>query len=117
RVSRSRAVSVHQPVHRAKPGPRPWPSGCVLLLSLVVVLCLIGLVMVLSASSFESLRRYGSPWYYSERPVLWLALGGAAFVVAFRVDYHRWRRWAAGSVFVALAGLFLVLLPGFGVSV
>jgi cell division protein FtsW len=86
-------------------------------MSLVVVLCLIGLVMVLSASSVESLRLYGSPWYFFERQVLWLVVGAGAFTVAFRTDYHRWRRWSTGSMVVALAGLFLVLVPGFGVSV
>ena len=101
-----------------RPRPaQPWPGGCVLVISLVVVLCLIGLVMILSASSVESLRRYGSPWYFFERQVMWLLLGSVAFVVTFRTDYRRWRRWSAGSMVVALAGLFLVLVPGFGVSV
>src|SRR5450759_4763540 len=47
-----------------QPAAGPWPAGFMLLLALVAVLNLIGLVMVLSASSVESLRQYGSPWYY-----------------------------------------------------
>jgi cell division protein FtsW len=88
----------------------------VLVISLVVVLCLIGLVMVLSASSVESLRQYGSPWYYFERQIMWLLIGAAAFVVAFRTDYHRWRRFSTASMVVAVGGLLLVLVPGFGIS-
>jgi cell division protein FtsW len=78
---------------------------------------LIGLVMVLSASSVESLRRFGSPWYFFERQVLWLGIGAAAFVVAFRVDYRRWRPLSGVAMVAALGGLFIVLIPGFGVSV
>jgi cell division protein FtsW len=102
---------------RPRATPRPWNSGCVLLIALIVVMSLIGLVMVLSASSVESLRRFGSPWYFFERQVLWLGIGAAAFVVAFRVDYRRWRRLSGVAMVAALGGLFVVLVPGFGVSV
>ncbi len=55
------------------PGAGPTATWCSM--ALMTVLCLIGLVMVLSASSVQSLRQYGSPWHYFERQALWLALG------------------------------------------
>jgi cell division protein FtsW len=96
---------------------RPWPGGFVLLLALVAVLNLIGLVMVLSASSVESLRQFGSPWYYFERQLLWLALGTAAFAVAARCDYRMWRRVGGLGLIATLLLLLAVLVPGIGIAV
>jgi cell division protein FtsW len=85
-------------------------------LALVAVLNLVGLVMVLSASSVLALRRYGSPWYYFERQVLWLLVGVAAFTIAVRVDYHRWRRFATLAVVASIGLLCAVMVPGIGIS-
>jgi cell division protein FtsW len=84
---------------------------------LVAVLNLIGLVMILSASSVESLRQYGSPWYYFERQLLWLSLGLAAFGIAVNVDYRRWRHLAVVGVVGSLGLLVAVMVPGLGISV
>ena len=62
-------------------GRPPLAPTFVLLLALVVVLNLIGLVMVLSASSVTSLYEYGSSWYQFKRQLLWVALGLVALVV------------------------------------
>jgi cell division protein FtsW len=87
------------------------------LLALVAVLNLIGLVMVLSASSVQALRAYGSPWYFFERQLLWLTLGLGVFAVAVRVDYHRWRRFATPAVALSIGLLLAVMVPGLGISV
>ena len=96
---------------------RRWPGGFVVLLLLVAVLNLIGLVMILSASSVESLRQYGSPWYYFERQLLWLSLGLGAFGIAVNVDYRRWRHIGAVAVAGSLFLLLAVMVPGIGISV
>jgi cell division protein FtsW len=92
-------------------------SGFILLLSLTVALDLIGLVMVLSASSVEALARYGSSWVFFEKQLLWVVLGAVAMVVTMRVDYRHWRRWSLPLMAGSLALLFAVLVPGVGVSV
>ena len=99
----------------AVPGVRS--NGFVLLLSLTLALDLIGLVMVLSASSVEALARYGSSWVFFEKQLLWVVLGAVAMVLTMRVDYRRWRRWSLPLVGVSLALLFAVLVPHVGVSV
>ena len=60
----------------------------------VLLLCLIGLVMVGSASSVVSIATYGSPWAIFLREVMWMAIGGAAFYCSVRLDYRRLRRFA-----------------------
>jgi cell division protein FtsW len=96
---------------------RQRPGTYVVLLGTVAVCNVIGVVMVLSASSVASLTNYGSAWYFFQRQVIWTALGAAAFGIAARVDYHAWRRWVRPLLAVSGATLVLVLVPGIGVYV
>jgi cell division protein FtsW len=80
------------------------------------VFILLGLVMVMSASSVVSLDEYGSPWYHVSRQALWALAGTVALVVVARIDYHRWRRLATPLLVAALLLLGLVLVPGVGVE-
>lgn len=102
-----------RPAHRsaATKGGSYW-----LLLVIVVTFCLLGVVMVLSASSIVSLSSYGSPWHFFIRQWIWLMLGVGAFVFAVRVDHQKWRRLARPLMYVTIALLFAVLVPGIGVS-
>lgn len=93
------------------------PAGYVLLFVTVVVLNVVGLVMVLSASSVVAEANYGSAWFFFERQVLWTLLGIATFVVVARVDYRKWRRLALPLLLVSAALLVLVLVPGVGIHV
>ncbi|MGI8851123.1 MAG: putative lipid II flippase FtsW [Acidimicrobiales bacterium] len=86
-----------------------------MLLAAVVVLSLIGLVMVLSASSVESLRHYGSPWHFFERQLVWLVVGSAGLAIAIRVDHRAWRRLAPLGMAATVVLLVAVLVPGVGV--
>jgi cell division protein FtsW len=90
-------------------------STFLFILGLVVALNLIGLVMVLSASSVNALTEYGSSWYYFERQLLWVAVGAVLLVVAMRMDYHRWATLSRPLLIGAYALLVLVLVPGIGV--
>jgi cell division protein FtsW len=89
----------------------------VLLLAVVVVLNLVGLVMVLSASSVNALHEHGSSWYYFKRELLWVGVGSVCLVGAVRVDYHRWQRFAIPLLGLAVVLMVLVLVPGVGVNV
>ncbi len=96
---------------------RSRPPGYVLLVGTVAVLNAVGCVMVLSASSVESLSNYGTAWYFFRRQLVWTALGVTAFVVASRIDYRRWRRWVVPLLVVAFGLLLAVLVPGVGIEV
>lgn len=87
------------------------------LFALVVILNLVGLLMVLSASAYDSNEEYGSPWYQFQRQLLWLVLGSIALIVIMRVDYHAWRKRAPLFLAVAVGLLALVLVPGLGLEV
>ena len=101
-----------------RPRRPPWRSGDFVLLAVVVaVLNIIGLVMVLSASSVDALSNYGSSWFFFKRQLLWVAGGVFALVFTMRIDYRRWRRWAVPSLLTGLVLLLAVLLPGVGMTV
>lgn len=84
------------------------------LLSIVVLLCLLGLVMVMSASSVVGHYQFGSTWYFVKRQAIWLVIGLAVLVVTMRIDYHRWRRLSAPLLVLSMVLLVLVLVPGIG---
>lgn len=86
------------------------------LLSLVLVLNLIGLAMVLSASAVSSLEDYGSPWYQFTRQLIWFTAGMVAMVLTMRRDYRRWQHRCGYALLAVYAMLFLVLVPHVGVK-
>ena len=92
-------------------------TGQVLLCVIVAVLCLIGVVMVLSASSVQAFREDGSSWLYFRRQVVWVLGGAVALVVAARLDYHALRRWSVPLLALSIGLLVLVLVPGVGITV
>ena len=84
---------------RAKPQPRPTGGDAARpLLVVIAALCVVGLVMVLSASSVDALRTYGSSWYFFVRQAIYVGLGAVALWVTSRIDYHVWRKFALPSV-------------------
>ncbi|HUQ39930.1 MAG TPA: putative lipid II flippase FtsW [Acidimicrobiales bacterium] len=104
-----------------RPAPRATASAragtVVPLAAAVLLLSGLGLVMVLSASSVQALREYGSSWLFFRRQLLYLGIGGAAMIVTTRVDYRVWARLALPLLGCTIAGLVAVLVPGVGVTV
>ncbi len=85
------------------------------LLADVALLCVIGLVMVGSASSVISIDTYGTPYAILIREAMWMAIGLVALWLAVRVDYRRLRRFSPLLLLITVALLFVVLVPGLGV--
>lgn len=94
---------------------RDMPTSRIIV-SLVAALCILGTVMVGSASEVVSIETYGSAWSILVRQCLWLALGTLVMVVTSRMDCRRWRRLARLFVLVAFGGLLLVLVPHLAVQ-
>lgn len=99
----------------ALPGHATGPFW--VLASVVTVLNMIGLVMVMSASSVISVRESGAPWSYAARQALWTGIGLAALVGTLAISIDFWRRWRKVWLAFALGSLVLVLVPGLGVTV
>ena len=109
----SRAQKAERPTARAS---RVRISTSTWLVALVGVLCVIGVVMVGSASSVISMSLYGSPWSILSKDLVWVVLGLAIFAVAARTDYRRWRKLTPLVLVLSFVSLVVVLAPGIGAS-
>jgi len=92
------------------------PTATVLAV-VVGLLCVIGLVMVGSASSVVSISLYGTPWAILIREAMWMGVGVVTFGVAARFDHRRLRRLAPLLLVGTFVLLLAVLVPGLGVHV
>lgn len=78
------------------------PSAETLLLASVAVLCLLGLVMVYSASTVASVSVGGASWRVVSKQVAFMAVGIGLAVVAARIPLSVWRdRLATPLILVA----------------
>lgn len=86
------------------------------LLGVLAVLNIVGLVMVLSASSVVSLQETGSSWTYFTKQAEWMVLGviAAGCLVHLRLDGLR--RFSLVALGLCCVGLLAVHVPGLGVS-
>jgi len=106
-------------LHLVPPAPHDQvrPAHYLLLIATIAVLNVIGVVMVLSASSILSLTTHGSAWYFFERQLVWTVIGIVGFAVTLRIDYRRWRDWVRPMLFVTATLLVMVLVPHVGIYV
>ena len=112
-----RRAAEHKPVQeQPSVGPQADDSGWVLLAAIVAMLCTIGLMMVLSASSVEALRSYGGAWVFFQRQLLWVAIGAVTLVGGAWFDYRHWGKAVIPLLGVSVLGLILVLVPGVGIT-
>ena len=77
-------------------------------------LLVIGLIMSLSASSVVSAESTGSAFTFFISQFAWAALGTAALVIGWRVDYRRLKGLSYAAMPVVWALLFLTLIPSIG---
>ena len=87
------------------------------MLGATALLLVLGLVMVLSASSVMAYADSGSSFSIVEKQLLWVAVGVPLMVAASRIPLSLWRRLAYPAMAVAVALLCLLLVPGVGRSV
>jgi len=102
-----------RPTGRPAFGDRPLTSFH-LLLAAGGALLLIGLIMVFSATSVDSLQERGSIYASFSTQVAFAGVGLAAFWVALRIRPTLLRRMALPGMLIAVVLLVLVLIPGIG---
>lgn len=76
-----------------------------------VALCLVGAVMVFSASAVTAREEYHNAYYFLIRQALWLVFGIGAMLLLMNVDYRQMRR--PRVIFTALAIVLLMLVAVF----
>ena len=78
------------------------------LFTVTMLLVFVGLVMVFSASAVMARERFGSPYAFLLKQLIWAAAGLVAMVVAMRVDYRRYKHPALVFSLLGLTTLLLI---------
>ena len=98
------------------PAPRTgdWAPGRpdFALIALAAALTITGLVVVWSASFVIGLARFGDANYYIFRQFIWAIAGTILMVVAMRIDYRIYRRYAMPIMLITIFMLIAVLVVG-----
>ncbi|MDH5195166.1 MAG: putative lipid II flippase FtsW [Nitrospira sp.] len=84
------------------------------LLCVTVMLTLVGLVMVFSASAVLAGNRYHDSWYYLKRQCVWLVVGLSLLHVLSRMDYIWWKRLSLPLLGTMATLLVMALIPSVG---
>ena len=98
----------------ACPWPIPPQGVDLLLLFTVLGMVLFGLLMVYSASFIYAQERSGDGLAFIKKQLLFSGMGLGALLVACRVDYRCWAKWAYPVMAASVVMLLAVFFPGFG---
>ena len=94
----------------------PHKKFDIMLLASVVLLVLIGIIMVLSASPTLGLK-FGDPLYFAKRHFVYLILGCGVMYYAYHVSLERVRKAYITWFVLAVGMLALLFLPGVGQTI
>jgi cell division protein FtsW len=78
------------------------------LFTVTMLLVFVGLVMVFSASAVMARERFGSPYAFLFKQLIWASAGLVAMVVAMQVDYRRYKHPALVFSFLGITTLLLI---------
>ncbi|MGN2640350.1 putative lipid II flippase FtsW [Nocardia takedensis] len=88
-----------------------------LIVTIATLLTVLGLVMVLSASSVEAYAVGGSAYSLFIQQAMFAAIGCVLFYLALRIPLRRLRQWSFPLFAASVLALLLVLIPGIGEEV
>ncbi len=95
----------------------PPPTVYYVILVTVVVFVLLGLVMVMSATSAKQVGGEQSPYSIFGRQAMWAGLGVVGMFIAVKVPYRRWRPFVIPGAVLAAGGMMLPFVPGVGATI
>ena len=87
-------------------------SGDFLLVILTIALVIFGIIMVFSASYYQSINESesGSPYNYLIRDIIWAALGFVLMIITTALDYRIYRKIAVPALIISFVLLVLLLI-------
>ncbi|TSC93039.1 MAG: cell division protein FtsW [Candidatus Berkelbacteria bacterium Licking1014_7] len=94
--------------------PQQGKKGDYWILLLALLLSLIGLAMISSASVVISYDRYGYNTYFLTKQAISLGLGIVVMMVLGAINYKVWEKYSVYLLGIGLLGLVLVFIPGLG---
>tara|TARA_Y100000310_G_scaffold84156_2_gene80947 strand:- start:1881 stop:3098 length:1218 start_codon:yes stop_codon:yes gene_type:complete len=87
-----------------------------ILLGAVIILIVLGILALASASALTSLDRFGTPYYFLTHQIYGLILGIILAFLAFKISLFDFKKWAPRLLFLNLILMALVFVPSLGGS-
>jgi cell division protein FtsW len=110
-----RAVQRAEPKPVERLGAAPWTYYAIIVI--VAVFVMLGLVMVLSATSANEVGGAESPYATFSRQVVWAGLGLVGLLAAMAMPYQRWRSFVIPGAVLASGAMMLPFVPGVGATI
>lgn len=86
----------------------------IILAMCVLILCVLGCVMVFSASSYSAQKNYGNEYFFLTKQIAGVVLGAICMVFFFFFDYNKLKKLKWMLLLVSALLLILVFVPGIG---
>lgn len=91
-------------------------SGDFILFAVTMCLVVFGIIMVFSASYYQSINESGSPYAFLIRDIIWAAAGFVLMMITTMIDYRLYKKIAPFVLAISFILLVLLLVPGVGTS-
>lgn len=91
-------------------------KGDYLIPFLVILLSIVGLIFIYSASNYSANATYGDAYYFVKKQALGIGVGIIAMLLIAQIDYHKLKKYALFFAIVAVVLLLAIFIPGVGVE-
>ena len=89
-----------------------WNNDMEAIIGIMAVLLILGTINVFSSSFILAEAEFDTPYFFLKRHLINIVIGFIAFIICFRLDYHKWRRFMPIIFIFTLLSLILVLVIG-----
>lgn len=79
---------------------------------IVFILSIIGIVMVLSASTAVGDRYFNDPYWFIRRQIVWWIISFIVFIILSKINYRFYSKISIFFILISIGLLALVLIPG-----
>ncbi|MCJ7666206.1 MAG: putative lipid II flippase FtsW [Actinobacteria bacterium] len=83
---------------------------------ITLILSIIGIVMISSASIPVGERYFNDSYWFIRRQVIWWLISFTCFLIASKIDYKKYRKFSNFIIVIIIGMLALVLIPGFSIE-
>lgn len=89
-----------------------WNNDMEAIIGIMVVLLILGTINVFSSSFILAEAEFDTPYFFLKRHIINIVIGFIAFLICFRIDYHKWRKIMPVILILTILALILVLIIG-----
>lgn len=83
---------------------------------LTLILSIVGLIMVYSASKEWANFKYGDPFYFAQRQGIFVFIGVILMMAVARIPIDYWKKHVRTILIISFGLLILVIVPGIGIE-